>query len=90
MRREIRWTDQSEDHIWSRHQVTPAEVEEVVYTRPRHVAKGPDDTVLVYGRTDAGRLLLVVLVEALDGGFYVATARDLNNVERRLYRRKAR
>jgi hypothetical protein len=32
--REIRWTDKSEDHI-AAHDITPEEVEQVIYTRPR-------------------------------------------------------
>ena len=41
------WTEESEDHIWAGHEVTPAEVEEVVNTRPRLVEPGQDDTELV-------------------------------------------
>ena len=59
--REIHWTDKAEDHIWSRHQVTPDEVEQVVYTRPRWVTNGRDDTTYVLGQTNEGRYLLVVL-----------------------------
>lgn len=38
--REIRWTDKSEDHI-AAHNITPEEVEQVIYTRPRWYCKGP-------------------------------------------------
>jgi len=51
--REIHWSDEAEDHIRSRHQVTPPEVEQIVYTRPRWVTKGRDDTTYVLGQTDA-------------------------------------
>jgi hypothetical protein len=36
--REIRWTDKAEDHI-AAHNVTPDEVEQIVYTRPRLVLR---------------------------------------------------
>jgi len=39
--REIRWTDKSEDHI-AAHNVTPDEVEQVLYARPRLVLKGAE------------------------------------------------
>lgn len=63
--REIHWTDESEEHIWTRHKVTPEEVEQVVYTRPRYVANGVAETQYVYGQTDAGRYLFIVVAESL-------------------------
>jgi uncharacterized protein len=84
------WTDESEEHIWTRHRVIPAEVEQVVNTRPRLVEPGRDDTERVFGTTDAGRHLVVVLTQALDGRDYVVTARDMNDSERRAFARRAR
>ena len=90
MVRELMWTEENEDHIWSRHEILPDEVEQVVNTRPRWVTKGTANTELIYGTTAAGRYLLVVLSEAADGRDYVITARDMNDDERRTFRRKAR
>jgi uncharacterized protein len=87
--REIRWTDNSEDHI-AAHNVTPDEVEQVLYTRPRLVLKGPDGTEYLFGTTDEGRYLLVVLTESIDGRAYVVTARDMTDAERQAFRRKGR
>jgi uncharacterized protein len=87
--REIRWTDKSEDHI-AAHNVTPDEVEQLIYTRPRLVLKGAEGTEYVFGTTDAGRYLLVVLAESIDGRGYVVTARDMTNAERQAFRRKGR
>jgi uncharacterized protein len=87
--REIRWTDNSEDHI-AAHDVTPDEVEQVVYARPRLVLKGPEGTQYVFGTTDAGRYLLVVLAESIEGLAYVVTARDMTSAERQAFRRKGR
>lgn len=89
MVREIRWTEDSEAHI-ARHNVTPAEVEEVVYMRPRLVEPGRDDTELVFGRTTAGRYLLVVLAEAEDGTSAVVTSRKMEDKERRKFIRRTR
>ena len=87
--REIRWTDSSEDHI-AAHNITPDEVEQVAFTRPRLVLKGPEGTEYVFGTTEAGRYLLVVLAESIDGRAYVVTARDMTNAERQAFRRKGR
>lgn len=86
--RELHWTDESEEHIWG-HQVTPDEVEEVVNTRPRYTRAGRDDVEEVYGQTAAGRYLFVVLSEALDGRYYVVTARTMEQNERQRYQRRA-
>jgi uncharacterized DUF497 family protein len=87
--REIRWTEAAEDHI-AVHGVAPDEVEQVVNTRPRLVLAGREETEYVFGTTDAGRHLLVVLAEAIDGRDYVVSARDMSDAERRAFRRKGR
>ncbi|MCR1783159.1 hypothetical protein KVF89_11500 [Nocardioides carbamazepini] len=86
---EIRWTEEAEAHI-ARHGVQPSEVEDAAYGRPRLVAPGRAGTRLVLGTSAAGRYLLVVLAEALDGADYCVTARDMTHGERRLFQRKAR
>lgn len=85
----ITWAEESEDHI-ARHGVTPEEVQEALYARPRWITPGRSETTLVFAMTDAGRYLLVVIAPAQDGGVYVVTARDLNDSERRTFRRKGR
>jgi len=87
--REIRWTEESEDHI-ARHGVTPDEVEQVINTRPRLVVTGAEEVVYVFGTTDAGRYIMVVLVEAADGRDFVVTARDMTDSERQAFRWKGR
>ncbi len=87
MATEIRWTEESEAHI-ARHGINAAEVEEAAYTRPRLVAPGREGTRLVFGTTSAGRHLLVVLAEAMDGSDYCVTARDMTSQERRTFRRR--
>jgi uncharacterized protein len=87
--REIRWTEQSEDHI-ARHGVAPGDVEEVVFSRPRLVARGREGTTLIFGTTGAGRHLVVILADSEDGRLYVVTARDMTDQERRAFARRAR
>jgi hypothetical protein len=87
--REIRWTEESEEHI-ARHEVTPDEVEQVVNTHPRLTKTGRGGTELIYGTTDAGRYLLIVVSEALDGLDFIVTARDMDLDEQQEFRRQAR
>jgi hypothetical protein len=87
----ITWTEDSEDHI-ALHGVRPEEVEQVIFSRPRYERpsdKGSDKTEC-FGQTDAGRYLLVVLCEALDGGTGVVTARSMDEAEKREFKKKAR
>jgi len=58
--REVIVSPQQEEHIWSKHQVTPEEVEEVCFGAPL-VLRGRDRRYAVYGRTEAGRYLAVFL-----------------------------
>lgn len=86
---EVRWTAWSEAHI-GRHNVVPAEVEDVLFGRPRMTAKGRDGTTLIFGRTRSGRYLLVVAVEEGQGGAFVVTSREMTEEERRTFRRRVR
>ena len=86
--RELRWTEWSEEHI-AGHAVTPSEVEEVLYSHPRLRKSGRESSVLVYGTTDAGRHLLVVLGEDDIGGTsFVVTARPMTAKEKRQFTRR--
>lgn len=87
--REIRWTEETEDHI-ARHDVLPTEIETVVFSRPRWSRAGRGGTDLVYGTTDAGRYLLVVPTPGSDGRWFVVIARDMDRAERRQFHRHAR
>lgn len=91
MWRDIYWNQQSEDHI-AKHEVTPAEVDEVVNTRPRYETKGRDETLLVFGQTDAGRPLTIVLAKstAEPDSWFVVTAREMEQHEARTFRDKGR
>ena len=80
------WTEDSEAHI-ARHNVTPDEVEEAIYGRPRDV-KPEGQLRLVFGTTGEGRHLFVVVAEAPDGRDFVVTARTMTDSEQRLFRTK--
>jgi hypothetical protein len=70
------------------HGVTLDEVREAILERPYYQTSGKGDTTLIYGRTYAGRYLLVVAVED-HGDAFVVTARDMNPGEKKTFQRKA-
>lgn len=78
----------SADHI-ARQGVSLDEVREAVLEPPYWQAEGKGDTILMYGRTYAGRYLLVVVVED-NGEAFIVTARDMTSGEKKTFQRKAR
>lgn len=84
--REVVVTPQQEEHIWTRHQVTPEEVEEICFSGPL-VRRGRDGSYAIYGQTDAGRYLIAFLYPRGRGVFSLATAREMTDSERRRYHR---
>lgn len=83
------WTQESEAHV-ARHGLSPDEIEEALYTKPRWADPGRDGTSLVWCTTAAGRYLLVVVVEAADGRDFIVTARDMDRDEKVRFRRRKR
>ena len=82
------------DHQWSTNHIahrdiTLDDVREAVLDRPYWTTPGRDNTVVIYGRTYAGRHLLVVAVDD-NGEAFVVTARDMTEAEKKTFRRKAR
>jgi uncharacterized DUF497 family protein len=86
--RSVRDSAWSAEHI-AAHGVSLSEVREAILERPYWTAPGRNGTRLVYGQTYRGRYLLVVAVAEGDEAFIV-TARDMTEVERKTFRRKAR
>lgn len=73
------------DKIESKHGVAFWEVEDACLYSKRHVRRGREGLYKLFGQTDSGRYLLVVLVNQERGRWKVVTARDMTNTERRLY-----
>ena len=78
----------SASHI-AAHDVSLDEVREAILEHPYWAAPGREGTILVYGRTYAGRYLLVVAIDE-NGAAFIVTARDMTDAEKRTFRRKAR
>jgi len=73
------------DKIESSHGVSFQEVEEACLSETTHVRRSKDGLYKLFGQTDAGRYILVVLVNLGGGTWKVATAREMTDSERRLY-----
>jgi uncharacterized protein len=84
----VRDSDWSANHV-AAHGVSLDEVREAILERPFWAAPGRDDTSLIYGRTYAGRYLLVVVLAEGEEAFIV-TARDMTAAEKKTFHRKAR
>ncbi len=80
------WDEDNVFHI-ERHQFTPEEVEEV-FAGNYKIRRTRQQLYIALGETLDGRLAFVVFRYLNRGLFRVATARDRNASERRMYRRK--
>jgi uncharacterized DUF497 family protein len=80
------WDDDNISHI-ERHEYTPEEVEEV-FAGDYKVRRARERRYIALGRTFDGRMALVVFLRLPRGVIRVVTARDMEERERRLFRRK--
>ncbi len=81
------WNARNVAHI-GRHDITPEEVEDVLFSPPLDARRGGrDGTYLVFGRSRVGRRLLVVIAPRPGNSWYVVTARDVDKAERRRMKR---
>ena len=80
------WDDGNIVHI-GRHQFTPEEVEEV-FAGDHKVRRARQKRYIALGETFDGRLAFVVFRRLPGGLIRVITARDMDEGERRLFRRK--
>ncbi|VAW34609.1 hypothetical protein MNBD_CHLOROFLEXI01-2265 [hydrothermal vent metagenome] len=90
---DIIWLPQVIDKLAWKHNVTPEEVDQVLFRRPsyRKVQKGhvPGENVYAaLGRTDSGRYLVVFFIYKANREALVLSARDMDKKERRKYERK--
>ncbi len=84
------WDDENVSHLWQSHQVTPDEVEEVLFglpgEEPTYRKRRDGDYLICYGETGGGRLLKLV-GEFCEKQFRVFAARDMDKDEKRAYRK---
>jgi uncharacterized DUF497 family protein len=80
-----------DDHILEKienvHGVRFNEAEEVCLSEQHHVRKSRGGLYKVFGQSNAGRYILVVLVHKGKGDWKVATARPMAEREKRLFKK---
>lgn len=86
----ISWNQETVDHICN-HSVSPEEVEELLFNDVDSplIMRGKEGKYLAYGKTNGGRLLLVVWA-ALYRKTKIITARDMSKKEKQFYKRRKR
>lgn len=84
--RNFEWDDGNELHLALGHGIEPEEAEQVLARSPlvRNTKKGH---YAAFGRTNAGRLLVIVFEERERGLIRVITGWDMGRAERRYYER---
>ncbi|MEK7859148.1 MAG: BrnT family toxin [Elusimicrobiota bacterium] len=82
---ELRCDDRAEEHIWERHRLTFREVEEAFYHHGWGIRGREKGIYEIYGRTEAGRYLMIAARSLAKGVFQLITARDMSHAERRRY-----
>ena len=86
---ELLWDDEAIEHI-ARHNVTPTEVEDVIYEVRSLILMTRQNRYIVYGQTGSGRYLKVVVEPLGRGRFYPVTAYEMDDTDRQMFRRRSR
>jgi uncharacterized DUF497 family protein len=73
------------DKVESKHSVSLEEVEQACLSEKRHVRRSREGLYKLFSQAEAGRYLLVVLVNLGEGNWKIVTAREMTDNERRLY-----
>ncbi len=86
---QILWDADCIYHI-TKHNVTPEEVEEAVFEGNSIILRGKEKRYIVLSKTTSGRFLTIVVAFKLKGRVHVITARDMDEKERKYYKRKGK
>jgi uncharacterized DUF497 family protein len=73
------------DKIESKHGVSFEEVEEACLSEAHHIRRSKEGLYKLFGQTNAGRYVLVVLANLGRGVWKVLIVREMTDSERRLY-----
>ncbi|MCI0417458.1 BrnT family toxin [bacterium] len=87
----IRWKAESIDHI-ARHGVKPEEIEQVCFNEENVplIKSGKENLHYVFGKTDAGRLLFMVVRFLRPGEVKMITARDMDAWEKNYFKKRGK
>lgn len=86
---EVVWVREIAEKVHRKHRLTTVEVEEVCLARDTHVRRARERRYALFGRTEAGRYVLVIFERIGPGQILIVTARDMTDDERRIYERHA-
>jgi uncharacterized DUF497 family protein len=92
---EVIWKDKFIDKLETKHGVTIAEAEQVLFSRAhvRRAEKGRvrgEDLYVAYGQTQEGRYLVVFFIRKYQTAALPISARDMTESERRYYERQSK
>ncbi|MHB1511047.1 MAG: BrnT family toxin [Acidimicrobiales bacterium] len=85
---EFEWDEHNEEKLLDRHGVSAYEAEQC-FANPNTKRRHGEDLVML-GKTDRDRMLLLVYEQQRDGVVCVYSAREMTEKERRVYRQNAR
>lgn len=85
---EFEWDPDNEDKLLRSHDVSAAEAEEC-FGNP-HTSRHAGSNYLLLGRTDGGRMLLLVYQQKAGGVVRVYSGREMTASERQAFRRYAK
>lgn len=86
--KDLYWDDANIEHI-ARHSVSPIEVEDVCFGE--HISfRGQRRRYVLYGKTERGHMIMIVLERLLGQVFRPITARGMTEQEKQSYRKRMR
>ena len=85
---EFEWDEHNEDKLLERHRVSAYEAEQC-FANP-NTKRRAGDALVMMGKTDGDRMLLLVYEQKPNGVIRVYSAREMTEKERRVYRQNAR
>jgi len=82
----LHWDDEGIEHI-ARHGLSPVDIEDVCFGE--HIAfRGRERRYILYGKTEGGSMIMVVLEQLYSKVFRPTTARAMTEREKHRYRKK--
>jgi uncharacterized DUF497 family protein len=88
-RPQFEWDRANEEKLLLRHDVSALEAEQC-FANPHTTRRAGREVYLLLGRTDEGRMLLLVYQQKRGGTVRVYSGREMTKRERRAYRRQVR
>jgi len=87
----IKWKEESIEHI-TRHSISPKEVEEACFSEndAPFIRSGRENLHYVFGKTNSGRFLFIVVRFIRGGEVRVITARDMNTWEKKYFKKRGK